>query len=252
MDNYLKDYNDKIKEGEKKLLILKDSPRKTEDFVNKIVSENFEQLLYLTHNMNHDDALMNRNSSSDSDNHYLQALCLNAKPKKILEIGTWCGKSSYYMAAASDCPIHTVDDNDEFCLVDGYKEYSDRINRNPNTHSLEFWPKNKEKDFDFIFVDGFINAKDAENIFEITKDNFWFATHDYYDHNLDRCKGFDAIREMAFFAQTSKKYKYTFYAPHREWIAKGIPIHNDFGFGSLNTCIAVMYIEKDTQMGFSF
>ena len=81
MDNYLKDYNDKIIRKKKQLLTLKDSPKKTEEFVNKIVSENFEQLLYLTHNMNHDDALMNRNSSSDSDNHYLQALCLNAKPK---------------------------------------------------------------------------------------------------------------------------------------------------------------------------
>ena len=114
-------------------------------------------------------------STSNADCYFLYETCLEYKPKKILEIGTLVGKSTYAMALGSDCEIHTVDKNrDRFIVHDGFE----RIIRYPNTESMEFW-KNGMDGFDFVFVDGRLNFEDCENIFEKTLDNFWFLCHDY-------------------------------------------------------------------------
>ena len=115
------------------------------------------------------------NSTSNKDCYFLYETCLKYKPKKILEIGTFVGKSTYAMAFGSDCEIHTVDKNiDRFIVHEGFE----RIIRYPETNSIDFW-KMSITGFDLVFVDGWLKQKDVENIFEKTLDNFWFLCHDY-------------------------------------------------------------------------
>ena len=246
---------------------IKDDYIKTEKFVKKMLTENKEHFSLVIDEMKIFDNyphMQMTNSSSDGDCHYLQLLCLEAQPKKILEIGTWCGKSAYYLAVASNyfqrnldlpitdfCQVHTVDDNDKFVTIEEYGKITKSIIPYPNIHSLDFWKVNTENNFDFVFVDAYINDKDCKNIFELTSDNFWFATHDYYNHDLERCKGFIAIWNMLLYAkrlekQGTAKYKHTLYTPNRDFIKTGfeIPDELDFGYGNLNTCIAAIKFEK--------
>ena len=246
---------------------IKDDYSKSEKFVEKMLKENKDQLSLVIDAMKIFDNyphMQMTNSSSDGDCHYLQLLCLEAQPQKILEIGTWCGKSAYYLAVASNyfqweldlpfsdfCEVHTVDDNDRFISIEEYGKITENIIPHPNIHSRDFWKTNTEDNFDFVFVDGYINEKDCENIFEVTTDDFWFATHDYYDHNLERCKGFTAIMNMILVAKRLQKkglvnYKHTLYTPNRDFIETGfkIPDELDFGYGNLNTCIAAIKFEK--------
>jgi len=122
-----------------------------------------------------------KNSTSNEDCYFLKKLCKEYNPTKILEIGTFVGKSAYAMASASDCMIYTVDCNmDKFLKPPKYKHLADRIIRHPRMHSIDFWKNYPDQNgFDFIFVDGWLKQEDVENIFERTLDNFWFACHDY-------------------------------------------------------------------------
>ena len=246
---------------------IKDDFAETERFVKRSLEKNRDSLCTVIDAMDIFDQYPNiqkTNSSSDSDCQYLQLLCLEAKPQKILEIGTWCGKSTYYLSVAANyfrwtldlpiedfCEVHTVDQNDEFITIEEYGKITEQIVTNPNTHSLNFWKENTENNFDFVFVDAFINAKDCENIFKVTTDDFWFITHDYYDHKLERCKGYHAIVNMILMAKRLQKnelanYKHTLYTPNRDWIKTGLKIPDDldFGYGNLNTCIAAIKFEK--------
>ena len=84
---------------------IKDDYSKSEKFVEKMLKENKDQLSLVIDAMKIFDNyphMQMTNSSSDGDCHYLQLLCLEAQPEKILEIGTWCGKSAYYLAVASN------------------------------------------------------------------------------------------------------------------------------------------------------
>jgi hypothetical protein len=56
---------------------------------------------------------------------------------------------------------------------------------------MEFW-KNGMDRFDFVFVDGWLNFEDCENIFEKTLDNFWFLCHDYRFND----KGKEVVNRM--------------------------------------------------------
>ena len=122
-----------------------------------------------------------KNSTSNEDCYFLKKLCKEYNPTKILEIGTFVGKSAYAMASASECMIYTVDCNmDKFLKPPKYKHLADRIIRHPRMHSIDFWKNYPDQNgFDFIFVDGWLKQEDVENIFERTLDNFWFACHDY-------------------------------------------------------------------------
>ena len=127
-------------------------------------------------------------STSNEDCYYLYETCLEYKPKKILEIGTYVGKSAYAMALGSDCEIHTVDRNrDRFVVHEGFE----RIKRYPNTRSIKFWELGITG-FDLVFVDGWMEVKDCEKMFENTLDNFWFLCHDYYPNK----KGEKAVNKM--------------------------------------------------------
>ena len=71
-------------------------------------------------------------STSNEDCYFLKKICEEYKPKKILEIGTFVGKSAYAMASGSDCMIYTIDrDKDKFLKPDKYKYLADRIIRHP-------------------------------------------------------------------------------------------------------------------------
>ena len=121
-----------------------------------------------------------KGTTSNHDCYFLYETCLKYKPKKILEIGTYIGKSSYALALGSTCDIYTVDENkDEFIVHKGFEKVADRIYRHPNTNSMDFWNTNM-KGFDLVFVDGWLKQKDVENLFDSTSDNFWFLCHDYY------------------------------------------------------------------------
>ena len=52
-----------------------------------------------------------KNSTSNEDCYFLKKLCKEYNPTKILEIGTFVGKSAYAIASASECMIYTVDCN---------------------------------------------------------------------------------------------------------------------------------------------
>ena len=127
-------------------------------------------------------------STSNEDCYFLYEMCLEYKPKKILEIGTLVGKSAYAMALGSDCEIHTIDKHrDRFIVHDGFE----RIIRYPNTDSMEFWNVGVSG-FDFVFVDGWLKFEDCENMFEKTLDNFWFLCHDYRFND----KGEEVVNRM--------------------------------------------------------
>ena len=133
-------------------------------------------------------------STSNEDCNYLKKLCLEFKPTKILEIGTYVGKSAYAMASGSDCPIYTIDrDKNKFLRPEKYKALADKIKTHPNMDSIDFWRNYPDlNEFDFIFVDGWVRQEDVENIFERTLDNFWFVCHDYNSND----KGEEVVNRM--------------------------------------------------------
>ena len=135
-----------------------------------------------------------RNSTSNEDCYFLKKMCEEYNPTKILEIGTFVGKSAYAMAAGSNCMIYTVDrDKDNFLKPDKYNYLAKRIIRHPLMDSMDFWKNYPELNgFDFVFVDGWLRQEDVENIFERTLDNFWFLCHDYRLND----KGEEVVKRM--------------------------------------------------------
>ena len=133
-------------------------------------------------------------TTSNDDCRFLKELCLEYNPKKILEIGTFVGKSTYAMASGSNCPIYTIDkDKDKFLRPKKYKHLADKIITHPFMDSVDFWRNfPKVNGFDFIFVDGWLRQIDVENIFERTLDNFWFLSHDY----TFKDKGEEVVKRM--------------------------------------------------------
>ncbi len=135
-----------------------------------------------------------RNSTSNEDCYFLKKMCEEYNPTKILEIGTFVGKSAYAMAAGSNCMIYTVDrDKDNFLKPDKYNYLAKRIIRHPLMDSMDFWKNYPDLNgFDFVFVDGWLRQEDVENIFERTLDNFWFLCHDYRLND----KGEEVVKRM--------------------------------------------------------
>ena len=135
-----------------------------------------------------------KNSTSNEDCYFLKKMCEEYNPTKILEIGTFVGKSAYAMAAGSNCMIYTVDrDKDNFLKPDKYNYLAKRIIRHPLMDSMDFWKNYPDLNgFDFVFVDGWLRQEDVENIFERTLDNFWFLCHDYRLND----KGEEVVKRM--------------------------------------------------------
>ena len=174
---------------------------------------------------------------------FLQLACLVERPKKIMEIGTWLGTSTYAMAQTSDTLIYTCDQGpDNFYIHEGKDLYINRIIRHPETHSSEFL-KNIDGDFDFVFVDANIDDDDVEGIFEKCKDNFTFITHDYYRFEKPKpvfCKGQHAAERMLKYAWENG-YETELYPPSPDWYHKGFHVHH---FGGVNACCAMIKIKK--------
>jgi hypothetical protein len=183
-------------------------------------------------------------SIGGADAIFLQLACLVERPKKIMEIGTWLGTSTYAMAQASDALIYTCDQGpDNFYIHEGNDSYTNRIIRHPDTHSSKFL-KNIDGGFDFVFVDGWLKDDDAEGIFEKCQDNFTFIAHDYYRPEKPKpvfCKGHQAVERMLKYAWENG-YETELYPPSPDWLDNGGFHVNEFG--GVNMCCVMIKIEK--------
>ena len=188
-------------------------------------------------------------SISSSDALFLNLACLVEKPKKIMEIGTWIGTSSYSLAQSSDALIYTCDEGpDNFYKIEGQELYINRIIRHPDTHSSKFL-KNIDGGFDFVFVDGWLTDDDAKGIFDKCENKFTFITHDYYRYEKPKpvfCKGHHAVERMIKYAWENG-YECELYPPSPDWSS---PDWYSVGgyyvkkFGGVNQCCAMVKFER--------
>ena len=192
------------------------------------------------------------NSIGNQDAIFLQLACLVEKPKKIMEIGTWLGTSTYAMAQVSDALIYTCDQGpDNFYIHEGNDSYTNRIIRHPDTHSSKFL-KNIDGGFDFVFVDGWLKD-DAEGIFEKCEDNFTFIAHDYYRPEKPKpvfCKGYQAVERMLKYAWENG-YETELYPPSPDWLDNPyasylvkLRMPPLYGVMNINACCVMIKIEK--------
>jgi hypothetical protein len=192
-------------------------------------------------------SLMNisaKDSIGNGDSLFLQLVCLVEKPKKIMEIGTWIGTSSYSLAQSSDALIYTCDEGpDNFYKIEGQELYINRIIRHPDTHSSKFL-KNIDGGFDFVFVDGWLTDDDAKGIFDKCENKFTFITHDYYRYEKPKpvfCKGHHAVERMIKYAWENG-YECELYPPSPDWYGAGGYYVKKFG--GVNQCCAMVKFER--------
>ena len=118
----------------------------------------------------------------DKDCIFLSNLILYFKPKNILEIGTWIGKSTYSMCIASS-------ENHKNFFIDSidvhrkiYRSKFVNFSRNikfHNGHSSRILPKLNKK-YDFIFVDANLDLLSAKCLTKLIHKNTIIVFHDYY------------------------------------------------------------------------
>jgi predicted O-methyltransferase YrrM len=162
----------------------------------------------------------NSDTTGFSDCSFLSMLIMEYKPKTIMEIGTWVGTTSYTMATTSnDVIIYTCDNNNRF--VNLQIEQCNRIKIHPNTHSTQFLKRLNEQKiiFDMIFNDASLSDEDCNLICELSKNEFIFVTHDYYNSEGGYEKGYYAMESMKN-ALSNKNILYKEYIPKKEWYFK--------------------------------
>jgi hypothetical protein len=93
--------------------------------------------------------------------------------KKILEIGTGTGKSTTALIT-NRAEVHTIDKDNVF----EYIGIEDKIH-GYHCKSSDYWKLYNVRDFDFVFVDGSIDAYDCEEILRRTTNHFKIIFHDY-------------------------------------------------------------------------
>jgi hypothetical protein len=191
------------------------------------------------------EACQGNGTTGSADCKFLQLLCIERKPKKILEIGTWVGNTAYAMSFATKgvgAVIHTCDEvswgNDNISEIDMFLkidcEEAERININPNTWSSDFlMSEDLLSGIDFVFNDASISLEDCQRIYELAADKFCFITHDYYNEQGGHEKGAEAIENM----KTVIKGKYRLYTPEKEWYTAGCK-------AGVNGCCALIECEK--------
>jgi len=229
------------------------STENTIKYIEDGVLEHLTKMLYLRSNWRQKFARIRmENSIGGSDALFLQLACLVEKPKKIMEIGTWLGTSTYAMAQVSDALIYTCDQGpDNFYIHEGNDSYTNRIIRHPDTHSSKFL-KNIDGGFDFVFVDGWLKD-DAEGIFEKCEDNFTFIAHDYYRPEKPKpvfCKGHQAVERMLKYAWENG-YETELYPPSPDWLDNPyasylvkLRMPPLYGVMNINACCVMIKIEK--------
>ncbi len=186
-------------------------------------------------------------TTSDIDCRFLILMCLEKKPKKIIEIGTWVGNTSYAMSFATretGAVIHTCDkasdemvgmSKDPFVAVDC--DEAERIKTNPDTWSSDLL-KNKEllDGVDLVFNDANISLEDCREIYDLANNEFCFITHDYYNGGGGHEKGFEAIQDMKTVIG-EKGGDYNLHVPESDWYYSG---YKD----NINGCCALMECKK--------
>jgi hypothetical protein len=180
-------------------------------------------------------------STSRQDCRMLQLLCLEHKPKKILEVGTWIGMTSYAMAFSTpeDTKITTCDNRSAFVEIG---EISKKIHTNPFTLSTNVIKKNYQdlKDLSLFWNDANVSTQDCELIYSLFSNKFVFATHDYYDQNGNFQKGYNAFCNIKNICE-SNNAKIKTYIPEKNWYKTGY-IHG------INGCVAIITGEKPVQI----
>jgi hypothetical protein len=122
----------------------------------------------------------------------------------MIEIGSYAGESTeifsknFKSVLSIDPYINNYDPNDLICgfmdLTKVYEIFIDRINKLDNvTHirktSDEAFQNIKDKEFDFVYIDGLHTSdqveKDIENYMKLIKKNGFIGGHDYHPNWSD-------------------------------------------------------------------
>ena len=176
-------------------------------------------------------------TTSQPDCKFLQLLCLDVKPKKIIEIGTWIGSTAYAMAAATKetgAVIYTCDNNETF--VNTGCELNERIIIHPRVWSSTFLDDSKTlMGVDFIFNDAAINISDCNKLYDLANDEFIFTTHDYFNATGGFEKGYKAIQAMLHVLKL-KGAAFELYLPEEDWYFSG--------YEGINGCVALLKCKK--------
>jgi len=215
------------------------------DLINNNFQQTHKEIYKLDEEKGQDNKDWKDGSTGAVDCKYLQLLCIEKKPKKILEIGTWVGSTAYAMAFATldlGTEIYSCDNQNAFYYSP--LECATRITVFPDIWSTNFlylglndkWGKNA----DFIFNDASISEEDCSIIYELASDKFSFVTHDYYNGDGGKEKGAEVIEYMVQ-AIIDKGGTYELFKPEKEWYYSGYK-------KNINGCCALLECNKKTKI----
>jgi predicted O-methyltransferase YrrM len=141
-------------------------------------------------------------SISTEDAQFIFDSCAEANPKKILEIGTGKGKSTYCLLAASDCSVITLDKRDSTFQDASEHIDTERIIKHEKTSSKDYFNLTVSRNIDFWFIDATLYLFEIPHIFLRSPTNFTVVLHDYWiDGDTVRDEkgkqNYDALKQFA-------------------------------------------------------